>query len=317
MEESVTKEFKQFAMVTDYSDHHYSTRSISSTGNNRSFTSTNSIACKKIMQERSILENNLPETISVRGYEGRIDLLRAVIVGANGTPYHDNIVFFDIAFPIDYPNQPLVVYYHSGGLRLKPNLYQNGYVCLSLLNTWGGSGNERWVPSHSSILQALVSLQGLVLNEKPYYNEPGTKPSDDCKDCNNGVFILSCKTMLFSFQNPPKNFEGFVSLFFRERATTILKACNGYMNGEASLSYNSTTASTNSKFKKDLNTIYKKLEEAFTKNGMSQPKESDVVKEDEVVELKSAKIKRKRKTLKNEIEHDHFTRSKASKVTTA
>ena len=64
-------------------------------------------------------------------------------------------------------------YYHSGGLRVNPNLYVDGKVCLSLLNTWTGRGNEVWDPSSSSILQVLVSLQGLVLNEKPYFNEAG------------------------------------------------------------------------------------------------------------------------------------------------
>lgn len=48
------------------------------------------------------------DTISVRVYETRIDLLRAVIVGAEGTPYHDGLFFFDVFFPVDYPNAPPV-----------------------------------------------------------------------------------------------------------------------------------------------------------------------------------------------------------------
>lgn len=48
------------------------------------------------------------DTITVRVYESRIDLLRAVIVGAEGTPYHDGLFFFDISFPSDYPNVPPV-----------------------------------------------------------------------------------------------------------------------------------------------------------------------------------------------------------------
>ncbi|KAK7837519.1 putative ubiquitin-conjugating enzyme e2 23 [Quercus suber] len=49
------------------------------------------------MQEWKILENNLPETIYVRVYDQRMDLLRAVIVGAAGTPYHDGLFFFDFS----------------------------------------------------------------------------------------------------------------------------------------------------------------------------------------------------------------------------
>jgi len=65
-----------------------------------------------------------------------------------------------------------LVYYHSGGLRLNPNLYESGKVFLSLLNTWTGKANEVWNPTSSNVLQILVSIQGLVLNAKPYFNEP-------------------------------------------------------------------------------------------------------------------------------------------------
>jgi ubiquitin-protein ligase len=37
-----------------------------------------------------------------------MDLLRAVIVGASGTPYHDGLFFFDIHLPADYPTVPPV-----------------------------------------------------------------------------------------------------------------------------------------------------------------------------------------------------------------
>lgn len=48
------------------------------------------------------------DTIFVRVYEARMDLLRAVIVGAEGTPYHDGLFFFDVFFPDAYPNVPPV-----------------------------------------------------------------------------------------------------------------------------------------------------------------------------------------------------------------
>jgi ubiquitin-conjugating enzyme E2 O len=44
----------------------------------------------------------------VRACEDRIDLLRAAIVGPNGTPYHNGLFFFDIQFPADYPHSPPV-----------------------------------------------------------------------------------------------------------------------------------------------------------------------------------------------------------------
>lgn len=50
----------------------------------------------------------LSGTIYVRVYESRMDLLRAVIVGPQGTPYHDGLFVFDVLFPTNYPDVPPV-----------------------------------------------------------------------------------------------------------------------------------------------------------------------------------------------------------------
>lgn len=102
-------------------------------------------------------------------------------------------------------------YYHSGGWRINPNLYEEGKVCLSLLNTWTGRGNEVWDPVSSSILQVLVSLQGLVLNSKPYFNEAGydkqigtAEGEKNSLAYNENTFLLNCKTMMYLMRRPPK-----------------------------------------------------------------------------------------------------------------
>ena len=124
LEQNIKKEnFKNFDVVEDYSDHRYAKNK-----SENCFTNTESYVYKKIMREWKILGNNLPDSIFVRVYEKRIDLLRAVIIGAQGTPYHDALFFFDIAFPSNYPTNPPQVFYRSHCLRLNPNLYANGYV---------------------------------------------------------------------------------------------------------------------------------------------------------------------------------------------
>lgn len=101
--------------------------------------------------------------------------------------------------------------YRSGGLRVNPNLYECGKVCLSLLNTWTGAECERWNPANSTLLQVLVSIQALVLNAKPYFNEPGyamyantPQGARAAMEYNEEVFLLSCRTMQYSIHNPPK-----------------------------------------------------------------------------------------------------------------
>ncbi|KAF3603944.1 hypothetical protein F2Q69_00038290 [Brassica cretica] len=158
--------FKKFDIVEDLGDHEFATRGTTTKQHSKEWM-------KRIQEEWRILENDLPEMIFVRAYESRMDLMRAVIVGADGTPYHDGLFFFDIYFPDTYPSVPPMVHYQSGGLRINPNLYNCGKVCLSLLGTWSGAPREKWIPNNSTMLQVLVSIQGLILNEKPYFNEPG------------------------------------------------------------------------------------------------------------------------------------------------
>ncbi|XP_047966688.1 putative ubiquitin-conjugating enzyme E2 38 [Salvia hispanica] len=222
--------FAKFDTVHDHSDHHYSTRKCSEVASKN--------WAKRIQEEWKILEKNLPAEVYVRAYESRMDLLRAVIIGAEGTPYHDGLFFFDVYFPSKYPAIPPEVYYHSGGLRINPNLYNSGKVCLSLLNTWSGSRKEKWIPDQSTALQVLVSIQGLILNAKPYFNEPGyegemgTKRGEDSSSAyNENTFIYSLKTMIYSMQKPPKHFEDFVVGYFRKHARYILVSCVAYLNG--------------------------------------------------------------------------------------
>ncbi|XP_021833494.1 probable ubiquitin-conjugating enzyme E2 26 isoform X1 [Prunus avium] len=225
------KGFKQFDTIEDHSDHHYTSRGSSTKQPPKNWA-------KRIQEEWKILEKDLPDTIFVRVYETRMDLLRAVIVGAEGTPYHDGLFFFDVFFPSGYPNAPPNVYYHSGGLRLNPNLYNCGKVCLSLLNTWTGNKNEKWLPGVSTMLQVLVSIQGLILNTKPYFNEPGYARMNGSAagekrslEYNEDTFILSLRTMVYIMRRPPKNFEDFVLGHFYSRARDILVACKAYMDG--------------------------------------------------------------------------------------
>ncbi|KAL6999509.1 ubiquitin-conjugating enzyme [Sarracenia purpurea var. burkii] len=223
--------FKQFDIVQDHSEHHYSCKGSSLKQPLKNWA-------KKIQDEWRILEKDLPETIFVRVYESRMDLLRAVIVGAEGTPYHDGLFFFDVFFPCGYPNMPPHVHYHSGGLRINPNLYDSGKVCLSLLNTWSGSQNEKWIPGVSTMLQVLVSIQALILNEKPYFNEPGyarmsgsANGEKNSQVYNENAFIYSLRTMVYTMRKPPKHFEDFVIGHFCKRAQDILVACKAYMDG--------------------------------------------------------------------------------------
>ena len=135
---------------------------------------------------------NLPvekhSAIFCRALESDLSRLRVMLTGPLDTPYAAGCFLFDIELH-DYPNKaPHVKLITTGGgrVRFNPNLYNCGKVCLSLLGTWSGPG---WQPKKSTLLQVLISIQGLILVPDPYFNEPsfegargtprGKKPSDD------------------------------------------------------------------------------------------------------------------------------------------
>lgn len=120
------------------------------------------------------------------------DMLRgkAMIIGPKNTPYSFGFYLFEFKFPKNYPHSPPVVKFCTGDgmTRFNPNLYKNGKVCLSVLNTWNG---EQWTGCQtiSSILLVLCTL----LNDSPLLNEPGVKNSH--KDYNNYNKIIEYKNI--------------------------------------------------------------------------------------------------------------------------
>ena len=97
---------------------------------------------------------------------------RAMIIGPDDTPYEKCFFFFKFEFPYNYPHEPPKVTFcnYDGVTRFNPNLYRNGKVCLSILNTWRGEG---WTSCQTirSVLLTLIT----TLNETPILNEPGVR----------------------------------------------------------------------------------------------------------------------------------------------
>jgi ubiquitin-conjugating enzyme E2 Z len=121
------------------------------------------IDCKEIM-------NDPIENIYYRHDEDNVYKGYAFIIGPKDTPYENGFYFFEFTFHESYPFNPPKVKFHTydGFTRFNPNLYINGNVCLSILNTWEG---EKW-SSCQSIRTILLTLSS-ILNDSPLLNEPG------------------------------------------------------------------------------------------------------------------------------------------------
>lgn len=114
----------------------------------------------------------------------------ALLIGPENTPYAYGNYFFEIDFPKDYPfNPPKFTFLtNNENIRMNPNLYRNGKVCISILNTWRG---EQW-SSCQTIKTILLTLL-TIFNDKPLLNEPGFREdSNDFKPYNE---IISFKNI--------------------------------------------------------------------------------------------------------------------------
>ena len=94
---------------------------------------------------------------------------KALIIGPKDTLYENGFLLFSIIFPNNYPFSPPDIKYHSqNNIRIHPNIYTNGKICLSILGTWSGPS---WT-SAMDIINVLITIQSL-LDNNPLQNEPG------------------------------------------------------------------------------------------------------------------------------------------------
>ncbi|KAL3073195.1 hypothetical protein niasHT_035471 [Heterodera trifolii] len=143
------------------------------------FSSSNKDRTKRIAKELASMHNSLPLNVSNAIFvcmdETRCDILKVLVTGPDDTPYENGLFEFDVFFPSNYPQQPPKCSFlttGAGKVRFNPNLYNDGKICLSILGTWEGRPEEKWNPL-CSLLQVLISIQGLIFVRHPYFNEPG------------------------------------------------------------------------------------------------------------------------------------------------
>ncbi|KAF7306777.1 Isocitrate lyase [Mycena indigotica] len=219
-----------------------------------------------------------PDSILVRAYEDRVDLLRCMIIGPENTPYSDApfiidwcLLFIEALAPSahlqvhrmldsNFPHSPPMAHFLSwtngNGRGEQPatfapyiltsqqstrkqnpvalqrllticvrNLYEEGKVCLSILGTWAGDRNEIWSAARSSLLQAFVSIQGLVLVKEPWFCEPAYEKLRGTEEgivnsrlYSEKAYVLSRGFVRRALELPPGGLETEIEwLFYRHR----------------------------------------------------------------------------------------------------
>jgi ubiquitin-protein ligase len=166
-------------------------------------------------------------SIFIRADPDRADRLRALVTGPEGTPYAGGCFVFDLLFPPAYPDVPpamLLATTGGGRARFNPNLYADGKVCLSLLGTWHGTDeSEKWSAADANVWRVLVSIQGMILVDDPYFNEPGADAVRGTPEGAAQAARYNAKlaanvvryAMAAHLDSPPPGFEDVVAAHFR------------------------------------------------------------------------------------------------------
>lgn len=168
-EKFIDKTF-DFVKILDYDTHAFYSKP-------RKFSP---LLCNRIKNEMKNIKKILPcdfnSSYFIRADENFPNFLKILISGCRGTPYEHGLFEFDLFLSEDYPKTPPLcnlITTGNGTVRFNPNLYSNGYVCLSILGTWSGQNTEKWDPKTSNIARILISLSSLVMNNEVGCNEPG------------------------------------------------------------------------------------------------------------------------------------------------
>tara|TARA_Y100000389_G_scaffold202681_1_gene248700 strand:+ start:93 stop:812 length:720 start_codon:yes stop_codon:yes gene_type:complete len=157
-------------------------------------------ATKRILKEFISFKKDPLETngIYVHWDEDNINELKACIVGPTDTPYAYGYYLFKIKLCKRYPTVPPSVFYCSPrDVRMHPNLYTQGKVCLSILNTWSG-------PSWSMVLtvrSVLLTIQSLLSKEalkcEPMYGPGLESQRDKIRSYDESIAYYNLKDSIF------------------------------------------------------------------------------------------------------------------------
>eukprot|EP01063_Lacrimia_lanifica_P034432 TRINITY_DN6367_c0_g2_i1.p1 TRINITY_DN6367_c0_g2~~TRINITY_DN6367_c0_g2_i1.p1 ORF type:complete len:1434 (+),score=607.00 TRINITY_DN6367_c0_g2_i1:285-4304(+) len=173
-------------------------------------------------------------SVFVRADENRMDVMKVIITGPEESPYAFGMFVFDVLLPSGYPDHPPMVLLRTTGggtVRFNPNLYENGKVCLSLLGTWYGDGEEtKWQPGKSSLYQVGTSIQSMILVPDPYFNEPGNEREQGTPEgakwsaeYNEGLRLATLRyAVMDNLKNPPKGCEDIVAKYYDAMAPVVM-----------------------------------------------------------------------------------------------
>jgi len=127
-------------------------------------------AQRRILSDiREFKESNMTN-VAIYHDETSIDTVYVAIVGTSDTVYEDGMYFYKFVFPPSYPFEPptgTFLNWQNSHVRIHPNMYVNGKLCLSILGTWSGPS---WT-SAMTLTTIIITIQS-IMTDNPLVNEP-------------------------------------------------------------------------------------------------------------------------------------------------
>lgn len=119
-------------------------------------------------QSKELLENDY----LVYFDEDDITKVQAIIKAPFDSVYRHKFVRLELKIGDDYPySPPEVTFVNYDGVRIHPNMYENGKCCATILNTWGDNQFEKWTSSMG--IETILLTFHSFLDNNPYTYEPG------------------------------------------------------------------------------------------------------------------------------------------------
>jgi ubiquitin-protein ligase len=208
---------------------------------------TKNTTTRYIIKQFEVIAKSLPITsesaIFFRRDPNTVGLFKFAVIPNEDTPYKYGFFVFDVFLPENYPDVPPIVNHSTSrknNFRFNPNLYSNGFVCLSILGTWtGDSQSTKWIPLNSSgtgstLYQVIMSIYSMVFSEEPWYNEPGRERDISNAKTNNTAIGYNKEirdgTIRYAILNqlryPEEGFEDAIKTHFRLKKDNIIAYLN-------------------------------------------------------------------------------------------
>lgn len=129
------------------------------------------IELKNLQNQQYSKQNLLDNDYLIFPDDQDMNIVYTIIKAPEDSVYRHKFIRLDFKMPQNYPFEPPVVtFINYDGVRIHPNMYEDGKCCLTILNTWP-SEKEKWESTMGieTILLAFLSF----LDNTPYVHEPG------------------------------------------------------------------------------------------------------------------------------------------------